>query len=186
MRESDTEITAFVEGLFALNTRRFGMVAEIMIKKLYQFEWSGTRAYDLYDRNKRLRIEVKFSRATKEHSERITEENVVAQCLAGAVLENRSLNSDEVTDFVFDSNIQQIKCRNFDVLFYGLFFMDCIEIYGIPSKCVYEIPGYSNYQHEGNVGEGQFHLNNSSIGFHRQYCLQMKLSYCQLYELLCN
>lgn len=32
---SDAEISTFIEGLFALNTRRFGTVQEIMIKRLY-------------------------------------------------------------------------------------------------------------------------------------------------------
>lgn len=186
MRVSDAEINTFIEGLFALNTRRFGTVAEIMIKKLYQLQWSRTRAYDLYDVMKDVRVEVKFSRAAKEHPEKINEVNVITQCMSDAFLENRSMNSNEVTCFLFDSNIQQIKCRNFDYLFYGLFFMDCIEIYGITSSDVYSVPGYSDRQHEGNIGEGQFHLNNSSIDFHRRNCFQRSLTYYELFELLQN
>lgn len=178
------ELDIFVEGLFALNTRRFGTVAEIMIKKLYQYQWSGKRSYDLYDQIHDLRIEVKFSRAVKAHPEPISEVNVVEQCMSDAFLENRSLNSYESDLSQFDSNIQQVKCHNFDYLFYGLFFMDCIEIYGMASSDVYSVPGYSNCQHAGNVGEGQFHLNNSSIDFHRRNCFQRSLTYCELFELL--
>lgn len=186
MRASDAEISTFIEGLFALNTRRFGTVGEIMIKRLYSFDWSGTKLYDLYNPNTDERIEVKFSRAAKEHSEKINEGNVISQCMSYAYLENRSMCSNEVTIYSFDSNIQQIKCRNFDYLFYGLFFTDCIEIYGISSNEVYNVPGYSDHQHEGNVGEGQFHLNNSSIDFHRRSCYQQSLSYYDLFELLQN
>lgn len=186
MRISDAELNTFIEGLFALNTRRFGTVAEIMIKKLYDYQWSGVRAYDLYDERCNERIEVKFSRAAKEHSERISEQNVISQCMSDAYLENRSMYSSETSQFIFDSNIQQIKCRNFDVLFYGLFFMDCIEIYGIPSPEVYNVPGYSDRQHEGNIGEGQFHLNNSSIDYHRQNWFQRALTYRELFALLQN
>ena len=84
----------------------------------------------------------------------------------------------------FDSNIQQIKCRNFDYLFYGLFFMDCVEIYGVCSSKVYGIPGYSDHQHAGNEGEGQFHLNNSSIEYHRKKHYLKSLTYPELFELL--
>lgn len=55
---------AFREGIFTLNTRRFGTVAEIMIKKICDFEWSNCKQYD-YDVDKDARIEVKFSRAEK-------------------------------------------------------------------------------------------------------------------------
>ena len=184
MCNMEISIEKFIQGIFALNTRRFGTVAEIMIKKLYRLLWSGTHQYDLYDENKEKCIEVKFSRVTKEHEEKINEKNVLSQCISAAYLKNRSMYSDEANKFSFDCNIQQIKCRNFDYLFYGLFFMDCIEIYGIPSTDVYNIPGYSDHQHEGNVGEGQFHLNNSSIDFHRENCYQMRLTYDELYELL--
>jgi len=177
-------VTDFRNGIFALNTRRFGTVAEIMIKKLYQYQWSGTKAYDLYDGVNNCRIEVKFSRAAKDHPETIQEDNVIDQCLSDAYLENCSLNADEVRVFSFDSNIQQVKCRNFDYLFYGLFFMDCVEIYGIHSTDVYNIPGYSDHQHAGNIGEGQFHLNNGSIDFHRQNCFQRVLTYYELFDLL--
>lgn len=184
MRILDTDISTFIEGLFALNTRRFGTVAEIMIKKLYEFQWSRTRVYDLYDQRSDARIEVKFSRATREHSEAISELNVINQCMTDAFLENRSLNSYDLDIYSFDSNIQQIKCRNFDFLFYGLFFTDCVEIYGIESHDVYNVLGYSDHQHAGNVGEGQFHLNNSSIDFHRQNCLKRVLTYYDLFTLL--
>ena len=71
-----------------------------------------------------------------------------------------------------------------DYLFYGLFFLDGIEIYGIESTKIDTIPGYSNKQHDGNIGEGQFHLNNNSIDFHRKKYIQMELNYDQLFELL--
>ena len=180
------DIKIFKEGIFALNTRRFGTVAEIMIKKLYQFQWSGTRSFDLYDPVKDARIEVKFSRAAQEHSDTIREENIIDQCMLDAYLENRSLNADDTNLYHFDSNIQQIKCRNFDYLFYGLFFMDCVEIYGVCSSDIYGIPGYSDHQHAGNKGEGQFHLNNSTIEYHRNNYFQKSLTYPELFELLQN
>lgn len=173
----------FIDGIFSLNTRRFGTVAELMIKKLFSFEESNSKLYDLYDSYRNLRIEVKFSRAMQEYADAIREENVISQCLASAVLENRSFSIDETSIIRFDSNIQQIKREQFDVLFYGLFYTDCIEIYTIDVNEIGRIPGYSDYQHYGNKGEGQFHINNNSIGYHRQNYLNRTLTYSQLFEL---
>ena len=179
-RESVAE---FRDGIFALNTRRFGSVAEIMIKKLFEFDYSGTIAYDLFDAMHNARVEVKFSRVMKENSERIREDNVLIQCLSAAYLENRSLQSYEIDEYQFDCNIQQIKRKNFDVLYYGLFFTDCIEIYAIGSEDILSLPGYSDYQHSGNIGEGQFHINNRTISLHRQYHYNKTLTYFDLFEL---
>lgn len=180
----DYNIQDFRNGIFALNTRRFGAVAEIMIKKLYQFEKSNQISYDLYDAEQDIRIEVKFSRATRGYSERINEENIIEQCLLESNFDNKSLNSNDVAYYSFDSNIQQVKTRCFDYLFYGLFFLDRIEIYGIDSRNVYSLPGYSDHQHAGNSGEGQFHLNNNSIDFHRKNYFQRALTYHELFTML--
>ena len=179
----NNDINTFREGIFALNTRRFGSVAEIMIKKLYSFEESRTVSYDLFDPDHNNRIEVKFSRATKDNSERINEKNVIDQCLYASNLDNRSMCSDEVDLFSFDSNIQQVKTHFFDYLFYGLFFMDGIEIFGVSSEDIYSLPGYSDFQHAGNAGEGQFHLNNNTLDYHRDNCFLQFLTYEELFNL---
>ena len=47
-------------------------------------------------------------------------------------------------------------------------------------------PGYSDKQHRGNKGEGQFHINNDNIKYHRENNLERKLTYEELYELFCE
>lgn len=47
-----------------------------------------------------------------------------------------------------------------------------------------KIDGYSNKQHRGNKGEGQFHITNSNIKKHRKQHLKDTLSYEELYKLL--
>ena len=44
--------------------------------------------------------------------------------------------------------------------------------------------GYSDFQHKGNEGEGQFHLNQDNIEYHRKHHLQRILKYAELYNLL--
>ena len=52
----DEKVCEFRDGIFALRTRRFGTVAEIMIKKLYNFEESDSLAFDKKDINTNDRI----------------------------------------------------------------------------------------------------------------------------------
>lgn len=180
------DITTFRNGIFSLNTRRFGSVAEIMIKKLYQFNYSNDINYDLIDSNGK-KIEVKFSRAMKSNKRKINEDNIIEECFLSGK-EPREMKSEETTIYPFDSNIEQIKCDKFDVLYYGLFFSDVIEIYKINANEIKNCIGYSAKQHGKGIkkssDEGQFHLNNKTIEFHRNSHLIKRLSYPELYNIL--
>lgn len=175
------KINEFRDGIFALKTRRFGTVAEIMIKSLYNLDESGSLAFDKKTKGTNERIEIKFSTALKKNKEKIRDNNVINQCLK-ANLANRKMNSYETC--AFDSNIQQVKRTEFDVLYYGLFFNDQIEIFMIRSEDIKkENLRYSDKQHRGNKGEGQFHLNNKNLEEHRKKYLQHTLTYAELYDL---
>ena len=179
---NDKSIEEFRDGIFALRTRRFGTVAEIMIKKLYNLEESGSLAFDKIDSQSGKKIEVKFSTVMKENDDKIRETNVIEQCKK-ANLANRAMESIDTNKYSFDCNIQQVKIKEFDDLYYGLFFADRIEIYKMTSDEVLRCPGYSDKQHRGNEGEGQFHLNGSNIDYHRDKFLIKILTYKELYNL---
>ena len=182
---TEKNIQEFRDGIFALRTRRFGTVAEIMIKKLYDMDESGNLAFDKKIRDTDERVEVKFSTVMKENDDRIRDDNVIEQCRK-ANLANRAMASTETSSCRFDCNIQQVKRREFDVLYYGLFFSDVIEIYRMNTDEVFNCPGYSDKQHRGNEGEGQFHMNQDNIEYHREKHLERVLRYKELYDLLCN
>lgn len=179
----DQLIEEFRDGIFALRTRRFGTVAEIMVKRLYDLDESGSLAFDKRDRHSKERIEVKFSTVMKENDDKIRDDNDIDQCKK-ANLANRAMKSTETNKYSFDCNIQQVKRKEFDLLYYGLFFADKVEIYKMTSDEVLDCPGYSDKQHRGNEGEGQFHLNESNIEFHRKNFLERVLTYAELYKLL--
>lgn len=176
-------IDEFREGIFALRTRRFGTIAEIMIKKIYDLDESGTLAFDKRDKQSKDRIEVKFSTVMKENDDTIRDDNAIDQCKK-ANLAIRAMKSSDVNRYNFDCNIQQVKRKEFDVLYYGLFFADEVEIYKMTSEQVLECPGYSDRQHRGNEGEGQFHLNQGNIEYHRKHFLERGLTYAELYNIL--
>lgn len=175
-------IDEFRDGIFALHTRRFGTVAEIMVKKLYSFEESGSLAFDKKDTKNNQKIEIKFSRALKENECSITEKNVIDQCLK-ATAARREFASTDATKYSFDCNIQQVKSKEFDILYYGIFYSDVVEIYKITNEQVKQLSNYSDKQHRGNVGEGQFHIGNTNIEFHRENYLDKVITYEELYTL---
>lgn len=172
------------DGIFALHTRRFGSVAEVMIQRLLHCTKGRNVFHDLYDDATKRRIEVKFSRVQKAAETRITEETVL-QCIAEATSEQRLVSFSEWHRYRFDCNIQQVKRSEFDVLYYGLFFADCVKIFRIDTGDIGSRIYYSDRQHKGNVGEGQFHINQDTLQVHLDGYLHKSLTYEELYQLLC-
>lgn len=175
------EFEKFKEGIFSLKTRRFGTIAELMIQELYNLDNSNTLAFDKKTKKNNQRVEVKFSIAMEKAATPITNKTAILACKE-AILTNRLISSTD-SDKKFDFNIQQIKCKEFDILYYGIFFFDHIEIFKMSSAEVKNCPGYSNKQHRGNIGEGQFHINKKTIDYHRKNNLDLILSYEELYKL---
>lgn len=175
-------VTSFRDGIFALRTRRFGTIAELMIERLYGFTKSHNQYHDRFDEANGERIEIKFSTATRSHKSVINKDNAISQCI-DANPQLSVLCSYEIDNIPFDCNIQQVKTNEFDELYYGLFFKDRIAIFKMTASEVVNCPGFSNKQHRGNLGEGQFHLNQSTIGWHLQNHLKQWVTYTELYDL---
>jgi hypothetical protein len=177
------------DGIFSLRTRRFGSVAEFMVKRMERCGRARSQFHDLYDDVKCRRIEVKFSVVLKKADTPISEATVL-QCIEEATGAERMVAFPTWKDHAFDCNIQQIKRTEFEVLYYGLFFSDCIKIFRIESSQIMEnrLGGqikYSDFQHKGNEGEGQFHINSDTLQIHLDNYLYQTLTYDELYTLLC-
>lgn len=171
------------DGIFALNTRRFGSVAELLIRRLENLGKAKSLFHDLFDDKKNRRVEVKFSRALKKSEIGITATTVL-QCIEDAVGENRMVPFYEWSKHKFDCNIQQIKRSQFDVLYYGLFFADTVRIFHIESPQIGPAIFYSDKQHKGNVGEGQFHVNQDTLKIHLNRYSYSSLTYDELLKYL--
>ena len=59
------EIESFRDGIFALRTRRFGTVAELMIEGLFGLSKSHNQFHDRFDEDAGKRVEIKFSTVMK-------------------------------------------------------------------------------------------------------------------------
>lgn len=171
------------DGIFALNTRRFGTVAEHLIKILANADWGKSIAHDLFDKNAMKRIEVKFCRALRANPRKIKESNIIDE-IVSASSAARMFASTEWKTHQFDCNIQQIKKAQFDILYYGIFFSDKAQIFKITPEQIDKRVRYSDKQHFGNVGEGQFHLNNTTYQYHLNNFLETELTYKDILDLL--
>jgi hypothetical protein len=174
---------ALREGIYALNTRRFGSVAEVLVKKLADFGKAQNQFHDLYCDLHKKRVEVKFSRALKKSEIPITEQTIL-QCIEGATSERRLVKWEDRRAVKFDCNIQQVKRVEFDELYYGIFFADCVVIFNIESGDIGSHIYYSDRQHKGNTGEGQFHVNQDTIKIHEDKYFYRRLAYPELYNIL--
>ena len=98
------------KAIFGLHTRRFGTVAEIMIKKIINASNSSQLSFDLYENSTSSRIECKFSRVQKKAELKITDSNLfkALECEA-----NRDIMYHEWKDYDWDCNIQQVKKEEF-------------------------------------------------------------------------
>lgn len=173
-------VNQFREGIFAFHTVRFGQVAELMVQELYGMDPANNNAFDrLYNGE---RIEIKFSRVLQENSAKIRLNNVLELCLNNTS-GRRGILYEDTHKPAFDCNIQQVKPIEFDWLYYGLFFMDKILIFKIPSSEIHTLPNCSAKQHRGNMGEGQFHIVNSNLEYHIEHYLDRIITYEELYNL---
>lgn len=170
------------DGIFDLHTRRFGKVAELMIKYYDALGDPKNKFHDLYDHDQDVKIEVKFSRAQKSHNEAVNEDNII-KSIENASIEERMFKSKEWKKYSFDCNIQQVKPSEFDILYYGIFFEDKVMVFKIDPSDLDKAIQYSNKQHKGNVGEGQFHLNQSTYARHLENFFETEFTYGELYEL---
>jgi hypothetical protein len=171
------------EAVFRLNTRRFGALTELFIKRLKSFDRSKNIFHDLYDAVQGERVEVKFSTVLSRWTTPLREDSLEL-ALREAVGGERAIAYPSWRDSSFDCNIQQVKPAEFETLFYGLFFADRVLVFRCTTADITQMPGWSGKQHKGNVGEGQFHITDRNLQHHLDHHLLQQLTYTQLADIL--
>ena len=191
-KKKDRNIEQFKQGIFSLRTN-FGEFAQLMIQKDMGLHTADDGSYDLKDDDGR-RIEVKFSRAYKKVS--LTEDNAIDICTNSSSTVYDSSEAEARTAN-YDCNIEQLKPRCFDSLYYGVFFSDKIEVFHAPrsefpdsvdsfvadkAAARKKLPGYA-LQHKGGE-ECQFHIKKTTHKHHYKHYHVKDISYEELYDLL--
>ena len=190
-KKKDRNIEQFKQGIFSLRTN-FGEFAQLMIQKDMGLHAADDGSYDLKDDDGR-KIEVKFSRAYKKVS--LTEENAIDICTNSSSTVYDSSEAEARTAN-YDCNIEQLKPRCFDSLYYGVFFSDKIEVFHAPRSefpdsvdsfvadkeaARKKLPGYA-LQHKGGE-ECQFHIKKTTHKHHRKNYHVKDITYEELYDL---
>jgi hypothetical protein len=176
-------LNAFRDGIFQLKTRRFAQVTELMVRRLTGANDALNIHHDLYQQDSQSRIEVKFCVVRQRADERIDATNVL-KVIASAAAQNRRIEFADWSAHQFTCNIQQVKRDEFDVLYYGLFFDDVVQVFRISSALINERVSFSKTQHKGNVGEGQFHITHHNLHRHLEQFHLCTLSYGDVWMLL--
>lgn len=168
--------------IFGLPPRVFGSLTEYIIEQTQRLSARQSQFHDLFENFLELRVEVKFSRVQRQIPKLDTKN--ILQSIHDIVNAERAVSFDERGSTPFDCNIQQVKKAEFDILVYGLFFDDKIIIFQIPSSSIDKSIGYSDKQHKGNQGEGQFHITEKNIDFHLQHFRIGAMDYEELLKIL--
>jgi len=176
---------SFRNGIINLNTRRFGTVVELIVQLLKDYQESNQLDFDLFDPKTNQRIEVKSSRVFKKQTLNFTLDNL-HDLIVNNSNRNRLLSQHQTILEKFDCNIQQVKIELFDTLYYLLFFYDVIEIFRIESNQIKSDTklNYSDKQHKGNEGEGQFHVTQKSYQHHKENYFIQSATYEEIRDML--
>lgn len=167
-------------GLFQLNTRRFGRLAELMMLRLEKLTDSGLQLHDLRSGDG-TRIECKFSRVTRAHEAPIALDNW-QPALLSAGLSRQVAFLGELPRF--QCAINQVKRELFDRLYYGCFFADAVVIFRLDSRDIDSRVHFSESQHRGSRGEGIFSITRETLPLHLAQHFHHALTYPQLFSVL--
>lgn len=175
------------DSIFSLHTRKFGNVVEKLVERiLIEFGFIVEKSNDLsYDRTiDKSNDEIKGSRVLGKSVLKLDDENIIESLLSHET--NRFVNLSESSKVEWDCNIQQIKVKYFNTLWYVLFFGDCVTVFKISDHEIVSDSNicYSDKQHRGNIGEGQFHVTNKNIKYHLEKYLVKTISYKEVYNKL--
>lgn len=175
----------FRDGIINLNTRQFGTVVELIVQLLKDYQMSNKSDFDSFDPETNETIEVKSSRVYRKQRLKFTLDNLYELIMNKSDI-NRLIVQTNATKEEFNCNIQQIKIGLFDKLYYLLFFLDTVEVFKISSLQIRidDKINYSNKQHKGNEGEGQFHITHQNYLYHKKNYFVRSISYDEIKELL--
>ena len=176
---------SFRDGIINLHTRQFGRVVELIVQLLRDYQDSMQLDHDLFDPKGGQKIEVKSSRVFRRQKLKFDLDNLY-DLIVNNSNRNRLLEQSQATKVDFDCNIQQIEIEPFDTPYYLLFFSDNIEVFKLEKGQISSDKnlGYSEKQHRGNEGEGQFHIHGKNYQYHKDNYYVQTISYNEIKEKL--
>ena len=176
---NSSEIEILKNNLMQMAPRPFGeKFGEWLVFELEELlEKRKDGSHDGILENKK--VEIKISRAKLKPSKNDT----FFKRLVSSQF-SKFVNSESTDDF--DCNIQQVKPNCFDTIIYGVFFEDIIYLFKTTNETIVNDRNilYSDKQHRGNVGEGQFHVKRNNLQYHIDNFLYKTLNYQDLLKMI--
>ena len=201
--------------LLQRSPKKTGTLFEVVERHMHQMKKGRDISHDALHGTDR--IEIKGSRViTQKNAEQATN---LFECLLGE--ERFFAPVQQALALSYDCNIQQVKCRSFERIFYCLYFADAIVECEMSTEqlqsfiedkttgiCGHVSAGalsdkagtttnaekrhviekmqlaYSDFQHAGNEGEGQFHIKPSNILYHLTRHCKRVYSYSEFADVL--
>lgn len=156
------------DGIFVAPSRTYAETyVEPLIRSLYSLSPADNNSYDA-KASDGTKYEIKTSKVMKKKSRikgsmfnRIVAENDASPLF-------RFFPFEEAKKIEFDSNIQNVKRDDFDVLLYVLLFADYIKIFEIKAEDVASVPNWSDKhgRYDAFGKSGQFSINQTNIDKH--------------------
>ena len=175
--------------IFSLHTRKFGGVVEKLVERIlvefgFVVDKAKDNSYDIEINSKS--DEIKGSRVLIKSKLNLEVDNIVEELINHKYI--RYVSLEDSSNYEWGCNIQQIKTKLFENLWYVLFFGDCVAVFKIPNNKIIEDKEvlYSNKQHRGNIDEGQFHVTNKNIKHHLSNYLIKTITYDEVLNKLNN
>jgi hypothetical protein len=148
--------------IIGIAPKKLGNLVEDIIRQQFCFEKVNKNTE--YDACKELRrIEIKSSRALEEIAD--TDNDYFSYLVSYS----RSLiKIEDLKTKTYVCNIQQVKPKLFDDLYYTLVVNEGILVFKMTKKEIKNDKkiAFSGKQHRGNIGEGQFHIKKANIQHH--------------------
>ncbi|BBM88868.1 hypothetical protein COTS27_00555 [Spirochaetota bacterium] len=165
------------ESLVNLRTLQFSTVGRMIVCKRYNFQQAKS-GFMLKDKDKDILVRSSLVLRKVADKEKIKKDSTgVIHKLSNYPSPIKRLVKSSSNDD-FNCNIQHLKLKEFNVLYYLLFFYDIIEIFKVNSNDITNIPTYSLTQLKDKPDVSRFHIDRESYNnYHKQNSTNNRVSH---------
>jgi len=181
-KDFTNNIDAMISNIVAMSPKKIGTFLEDILQYHFNIEDNGNVNSENDGKKDGKNIEIKCSRVIYDN---IGEHEDKYEYLINS--KKTLLSIDKLlTDKKYDCNMQQVKPGYFDEIYYTILTQEGFIVFKMTSDQVLTDKNitYSDKQHRGNTGEGQFHLKKSNIEYHINTYMIDTISWKTVIEVL--
>jgi len=178
---SNEDLSKMKASIIGMGPKNIGGFLEKILLRFYNIDEFGNTNSENDGIHQTEKIEIKSSRAL--HQEK-TKMKTGFDFLKN--YNRRLLSINELTNLSFDCNMQQVKPEYFDKIYYGILTENGFLVFKMNKMVLLSDKNisYSDKQHRGNFGEGQFHVKKSNIKYHMLHYYEGCISWYNIIKIL--